>query len=104
MHWHLTISSSRRDNLFPTRSHRVRLARQVTRVGAPVLLYCAVDDHLHLVVEGERPVRLGGALVRSLSTRSEVAPAHIKEVAGRRHLLTLVDYVRRPWPGRTPRA
>ncbi len=95
MYWHLTLAAVGRINLFPTREERLAAARTVVNVEAPVLLWCAVDDHLHLVVEGEHLGHLGGALRRRLARRGPVQPAHIKPVEGRRHLVTLVDYLLR---------
>lgn len=95
MYWHLTLSSQGRMPLFPRRPHLLAVVRAVLSYRATVLLFCAVDDHLHLLTEGDRPGYLAGDLQRHLFFERRVQPPHFKPVTERRHLLSLVDYLLR---------
>ena len=49
--WHLTYSSRTRHALFPSEQlRRAALRRLLQVVAAEVVLFCLVDDHLHLVL------------------------------------------------------
>ncbi len=95
MYWHLTLAAEGRLPLFPDRAHTLAAVESVLRSATPVLLFCAADDHLHLLTEGERPWHLAAELRRyALAGRALLAP-HFKPVTQRRHLLNLVDYLLR---------
>jgi hypothetical protein len=69
-----------------------RIARQ------RALLFCAVDDHLHVVLAcpREEAGRIGGHLPLAMQWGGrEMQPAYVRPVADRRHLQTLVGYVLR---------
>lgn len=98
MPWHLTLSAEGRHALFPSEERRRAAVRALSRVAADrLLLFCVVDDHVHLVVQGERAAAglLARALSRSLQPISAggLQPAHIREVSGRSHLEGLVRYL-----------
>jgi hypothetical protein len=65
--------------------------------GAELLLFCIVDDHVHIVIKAERA--RAGYLARSirLSLRpiaaSHIEPAHKRPVAERSHMQWLVKYL-----------
>ena len=111
--WHITVATIGRIGLFSDEDGLLRGVRTVARVGGPhLLLFCLVDDHVHLIVDGD-----GAQLARSLGsalTSAGCAPrqrADVREVDGRTHLTSLVKYVvRQPtkhglpthpavWPG-----
>ena len=80
--------------LYRTRAELFGLVRIVVRVVGDVLvLFCVVDDHVHLLLVAERAgLRLGG-LLRALRARVDVDAPRIRPVRDRRHLETLVCYV-----------
>jgi hypothetical protein len=75
---------------------RRRCVREIVATAGPrLLLFSLVDDHLHVVLRGDRL----GYLVRDLQgVLSRVRPdlklddAHVKDVEGRSHLTSLVHY------------
>lgn len=72
------------------------LLRGLVRVcGTDLLLFCLVDDHLHVVVDSDHPGRRSAAEQRMLRARVEhaLAPPHRRMVENRRHLRWLVRYV-----------
>lgn len=94
--WHLTFPADGRFALFPDESLR---RQALHRLGAVVrdraLLFCLVDDHVHLVVRAERieAGRLARAVLLTLRTLApRLEPAHVRPVQDRSHLLTLVRY------------
>ena len=94
--FHVTIATRDRAPLALDTLELLRLVRVVARVaGAHALLFCVVDDHLHLVVESSAIGYLAGGLVRAVRrcVDREVAPPHIRRVEGRKHLESLVRYV-----------
>lgn len=99
MLWHLTLSSEGRQLLFQDAAARLGAARRVARLSAGrVILFCAVDDHLHVVLQDSRfgAGRLGGVLRKGLAREGvSLAPSHLRPVESRRHLTTLVGYVLR---------
>lgn len=98
MYWHVTIASVDRLAIFPSDAQRRRAAVAIARVGgASILLFCAADDHVHLVIVGER-ARAGrvAANVSLALRRIAAAPldeARIRPVRDRGHLHALVRYV-----------
>ncbi len=96
--WHVTFSSPRRMPLFVDEASRRAAVRRIVRVcGARLVLFCIVDDHIHLVVIGP-PEGVGGlaaALWRALrrTAACQLEPAHRRPVDGRRHLEWLVRYL-----------
>ncbi len=94
--WHLTFPARGRLALFPTEAlRRQALHRLAPTVTDRALLFCLVDDHVHLVLRAERAEagRIGQAVLFALRA---VAPhlqrAHIRPVEGRSHLLWRVRY------------
>jgi len=95
---HVTIASVDRAVLYAEPEMLLDATRALARVaGADLLLFCVVDDHAHAVVSLAR----GGAgplarrLAYALGTvfTVELAPSRFRQVDGRSHLVTLVDYV-----------
>jgi len=96
--YHLTLSTRRREPIARDLESRRAVLRALARVaGRQAVLFCLVDDHLHLVVEGDR--RVAGArasgLTRALGTMvtARTDGFHIRPVEGRSHLEWLVGYV-----------
>lgn len=94
--WHITVASQGRTTLLVGPSAILRGVRAVTRVvGERLLLFSLVDDHLHLVVLTDEPGRVAAGVNRAL--RAAGAPplqaAHLREVDGRNHLITLIGYL-----------
>jgi len=97
--WQLTIASSDRRHAFADHAVRLVVVHVLVRIAGPVaLLWCVVDDHLHLVVACTRAE--AGRLAQRLSLALAAAvpeagldPARICAVQDRRHLYTLVPYV-----------
>lgn len=95
---HLTFSSSDRLPLFvDERLRRLAVRRLCTVVGHALVLFCVVDDHIHVVLvrDGRPWRRLAQSVLFALRpvSQSELQPAHITPVEGRRHLRRLVDYL-----------
>lgn len=96
--WHLTLAGAQRQHLFPDATTRLAAVRTLVRIaGSQLLLWCVVDDHVHVVASGDRrcvgrlaqrlQLALGGVAVGVFGT------THFQEVAHRRHLVRLVGYV-----------
>ena len=94
--WHLSFPADGRVALLPDEPlRRQALHRLAAVVRDRALLFCLVDDHVHLVARGERAEggRLARAALLSLRTLApRLEPAHIRPVDGRSHLLHLVRY------------
>ncbi|MBT3220370.1 MAG: hypothetical protein HN348_14890 [Proteobacteria bacterium] len=96
--WHITWSEEGRPTLFVSEADKRMAVRVLARVaGQTAVLFCAVDDHLHVVTGGSREQagRLGSAIGQALNYRlsHHLAPARFWEVNGRFHLKTLIRYV-----------
>ena len=96
--WHLTLSAEGRSTLYPSETNRRAAIHALARVGGDRLqLFSIVDDHVHVVVRGDRAEagRLGRALRLALSqvASSKLSPSHVREVEGRNHLMWLVRYL-----------
>jgi hypothetical protein len=96
--WQIRLSSDDRHPLFPD-EHRLRAGVRVLAhtVGRECVLFCIVDDHVHVVLYCEREVVTWRArsLCRVLRARAAVpvSPSWIKPVGSRAHLHTLVGYI-----------
>lgn len=98
MQWHCTIAGDERVALFPSEPDRLAAVRTLARVGGTALvLFCVVDDHVHLVMAGERTRvgQLAGNVSQSLGrgAAAPLEPARIRPVESRAHLESLVRYV-----------
>ena len=77
----------------------MRLAiRKLTCVGGEeIVLFCIVDDHIHIVLQAERnrAGRLAQAIACSLSpvAASPIGPAYVRPVKDRSHMNWLVNYL-----------
>ena len=95
--WHITIYSPRRKNLFPDETRRRGAVRAIVRITRSfLLLFCVVDDHVHVVVVGSIEVvaNVRRALVLSLSKLAgEQLASHARAVESRAHLMRLVTYL-----------
>jgi hypothetical protein len=96
--WHTNNAARTRLTLFPTaESNRQAVWAMVRCAGTELALFCIVDDHLHTVLlcDDATMVRRARALTRVTRnlTRVEVNPTYVRPVAGRKHLLTLFDYI-----------
>ncbi len=90
MTWHITLAA---DGRFPLSRTLAIIATIVRVCGDVLLLFAVVDDHVHLVLIGERfeVGRRTSGLVRALEASLE--PARVRPVADRAHLRRLVGYV-----------
>lgn len=96
--WHLTIASDGRNPPFPDEASRRAAVRLFARTaGSDLALFCVVDDHVHLVVLGDRTCAGKVARAVALGLRPlSVAPverARVREVESRAHAEWLVRYV-----------
>ncbi len=95
--WHLTFASDGRAALFPGEAPRRLVVQTLARVaGDQLLLFCIVDDHVHVVLlcSDDRVGRLARALLLALRPLAGpvLEPAHVRAVEGRGHLQWLVRY------------
>ncbi len=95
--WHITITSEGRHPMFPDTGLLRRAVRALCRVsGEHTALFCIVDDHAHQSAYGteEEIAVCANSLWQALSHLAVVplVPPHIKPVADRRHMETLVGY------------
>lgn len=95
---HLTFATEGRHVLFADEASRRAAVRALTRVrGVRILLFCVVDDHVH-VVFWARPSRQG-ALKKAFHNvlapvaQVRVLPGRLRRVNGRSHLWWLVRYL-----------
>ncbi|MCB9699949.1 MAG: hypothetical protein H6738_24390 [Alphaproteobacteria bacterium] len=96
--FHVTLAADDRQTLFIDERQRCAAATALARVGGDaLLLFCAVDDHVHLVLRGEarRVAQMAGNASQALRWIGRVGlePARIRPVASRVHLHSLVRYV-----------
>lgn len=94
---HLTIASIDRSSLVDGVERGNKVIRCLARLFPDrVLVFHIVDDHLHVVLATLNPGREGQRLVLALrAIGCPVAPAHIRAVADRAHLVNVVRYVLR---------
>jgi hypothetical protein len=93
---HLTFSSDGRLALFPTLELRRKAVRCIAAIGPEVILFCVVDDHVHVVIhvtDAARIGRISAGLYHALRPIAAVPilPAFVRPVATRRHLDWLAD-------------
>jgi hypothetical protein len=93
---HLTFSSDGRHPLFPTLELRRKAVRCIAAIGPEVILFCVVDDHVHVVIHVTDPARSGriaAGLYHALRpiAAAPILPAFARLVATRRHLDWLAD-------------
>ncbi|MES2640320.1 MAG: hypothetical protein V4850_12580 [Myxococcota bacterium] len=96
--FHLTFATRGRQPVAPDESIRRALVRVIVRVaGISLVLFCVVDDHVHVVVLCTREVagRLAQSLVLALRGASPVPvrAADITPVNSRPHMVELLRYV-----------
>jgi hypothetical protein len=98
--FHLVHSTTGRTPLCLFDGDRLRAVRAIARVGGRrVLLFCVVDDHVHVVVHADRPDagRLGRGLrmaLRAISPEADIEAAFVRPVSSRAHLEHLAhDYI-----------
>lgn len=96
--WHLGLEADDRLALFQS-EEKLRLAvRTLARIaGKACLLFCIVDDHVHVVVycDRERAGRLARAILLALRVHAAVPfkpQVYIRHVENRHHLTRLVSY------------
>lgn len=96
--WHLTFKSEGRRTLYRSEEEVRSAVRALAAVaGVVTLLFCIVDDHIHLVVvcSREQAGRLAQAaclMLRRCFTIPIVGPTHFKPVVDKWHLEALVGY------------
>jgi hypothetical protein len=95
--WHLTFSADSRFPPFPSESRRRLAIRKLVQVaGNEMVLFCVVDEHIHLVVccSRQRAGLIGRSVLRALNPISDVPLelGDLREVQGRSHLERLVRY------------
>jgi hypothetical protein len=94
--WQFRWSSEGRGTFFPSERERRRAVRALARVGGPgLLIFSLVDDHIHVVVEVEKSVRLrarGICLALFSEPAFPVGEFWMRPVDGRSHLFNTVRY------------
>lgn len=106
--WHITWSTEGRLPFFPGEALRLEAVRRLIAAGGDELaLYCIVDEHIHVVLYGERELasRRIRAITRSLRCIAAVhlESPRIRPVNGRSHMETVFGYVlRQPGKHRLP--
>jgi hypothetical protein len=92
---HFTFSSDGRHPLFPTLAVRRAAVRCILRVAPETILFCVVDDHLHVVVVADRARtgRIAASLLQALRpiAAAPLLPARATPIETRRHLEFLAD-------------
>jgi len=97
--WHVTLESVGRQRLHETEDSLRAAVRAFARVaGGETLLFCIVDEHVHVVArcDRERAGRLARAVSLALKPTADVGfrkQAYIGPVEERRHMQRLVTYV-----------
>lgn len=96
-YWHITLSSETRMPLFRSEARRRQAVCVLIEVLAGALiLFCAADDHLHVVVvcsdEGLPHLRTTLWLALRPLAEAPLSSTHVKRVRDRRHLERLVGY------------
>ena len=96
--WHLTWASDGRTALFPTEPARLAAVRSMARVaGEWAMLFAIVDDHVHMVLSGDRKaagrVARNGLVALRKHAAATLDPAHIRPVETRAHQQWLVTYL-----------
>lgn len=96
--WHLTFVTQGRRPVAPGEPMRRVIVRAILRVaGEHVVLFCVVDDHIHVVLLCARDVagRLAQALFLAFRgiVGAPLRPAWISPVTSRKHMDELVGYV-----------
>ncbi len=93
--WHATWSTRGRLPVAPDEAARRALVREiVARAGTALVLFCVVDDHVHVVLLCDREAlsRVVRALGYTLRSRCVEAP-HVRAVGRRAHMEHLVTYL-----------
>jgi len=97
--WHLTFEAEGRRTLYESEATlRLAVRRLAEVAGARVVLFCIVDDHIHVVVrctreEAAHLVQTINLALRSLAAVPIKRNADVKPVTSRSHLTNLVRYV-----------
>jgi len=97
--WHLTFEAKGRETFFRTEESLRAAVRALAAVaGEKTVLFCIVDDHVHLVVRCDRTAagRLAQSISVSLQRLTDVgikAGTYIGPVESRAHLFRLVGYL-----------
>lgn len=97
--WHLTYSSDGRFPLFPDESGRRAAVRALARVaGKSMVLFCIVDEHVHVVLlcQGKKEASsLGVGILFALRplASAHMEPPYPRPVKTRSHLNWLLRYV-----------
>jgi REP element-mobilizing transposase RayT len=101
--WHITIGVTDRHPCFGDEARLLVAVRALVRTaGTWTLMFCIVDEHVHLAVKCDRERAGRIAQATALAVRPYVGgnglePARIRPVSGNRHLDNLVGYlVRQP--------
>jgi hypothetical protein len=94
--WQIRWSSAGRATLFPSEVARRKSVRALARVGGSgLILFCIVDDHIHVVLQAEeKPITRARGLWLALRNESCVAlgDCWMETVQGRSHLVNIVRY------------
>jgi len=95
---HLTLATDGRRTLFPDETARRTALRALGgALAGRALLFCVVDDHVHVVLEGERAAvgRVAQAIAHRLGklASAPLDPSRIRPVEDRAHLQSLVRYL-----------
>jgi hypothetical protein len=94
--WHIVFTARGRRAFYRSEAELLAgLAALVRCAGGRLLLFCIVDEHVHVVVETSRPGDLESALHRALAATTPVPieSAHRTPVESRGHLQRLLGYL-----------
>jgi REP element-mobilizing transposase RayT len=96
--WQIRLSTDGRHPMFPSEQALREAVRSVAfTAGREIVLFCIVDDHLHVVLFCERQVVTWRArsLCRVVRGRSPalISPSYISPVRSRQHMENLVGYL-----------
>ncbi len=95
--WHLTFDSEGRSAFFPGEGLRRAAVHRIVRITRNrLILFCIVDEHLHVLLFGSRAEmgRFAQRLLLSLRALTSVPinPARIRTINGQNHLTNQVPY------------
>ena len=96
--WHITWATESRHPMFPDEAARLAAVHKLVELArAELVLFCIVDEHVHLVILCDLSTarRRARAVTRALRRLAAVRvdPARIRPVNDRRHMENVLGYV-----------
>lgn len=98
--WHITWSTEGRLPIFPDEARRLLAIKKIAAAARHELtMFCIVDDHIHVVLYGDRPTiaRRARAITRILRRLAAVPidTPRIRPINGRAHMTSVFGYILR---------